>query len=258
MLPRRHILDVWEITPRPEELMPMAAGTLALDAVKYLNKDPKRDHLVEALELNEFLCYMYPSIRPNNRSLLFHVISDLLGLLLYGIPKKRRNSIERLEIIDYSNRNVSYPVLEVWKFLKCRVGSRRFSPERIIDGFVTKIGIEVHILRHYPFIEDILVDSSQLLRQWLPSLSDFYRVDADEIARTYDRWSEAWIAHGDEERIVDEMIRRLSNQAERDFGITIDKASIKTSVLNDRETSKTQNETFSRWYRQGVELLFAI
>lgn len=258
MLPRRHILDVWEFTREPEQLLPMAAGTLAIDAIKYLNTDTKRDHLVEVLELNDFICYMYPSIRPFNRSLLFHVISDLLGLLLYGIPKKRKNSIERLEIIDYTSRNVSYPVLQVWKLLKGRIGARRFSPERILEGFVNKIRIEVDILRHYPFIEEVFVDSRSLLETWLPSLADFYRLDSREISKTYAKWYEGWICHGEEERMVDEMVRRLSNQADRDFGITIDANYIKTSILSDEETNRKHNQAFSMWYKEGVNLLFAI
>lgn len=259
MLPRRHILDVWEVTKAPGEYLPMAAATLAIDAIKYLKTEPPgRDHLVEALELNEFICYMYPSIRPHNRSLLFHVISDLLGLLLYGIPRKRRASIEYLEIIDYSNRNVSYPVMEVWRFLKCRVGTRKSTAEGIIEGFINKIRIEVDILQRYPFIEEILVASRSLLEQWLSSLSDFYRVPARDITRVYEEWSGRWIANGQQEHMVDEMVRRLASQAERDFGINIDKHAVKSSILSDRETNRHHNETFSTWYREGVDLLFRI
>lgn len=258
MLPRRHILDIWEVTKAPREYLPMAAATLAIDAVKYVKIAPGRDHVVEALDLNEFICYMYPSLRPRNRSLLFHVISDLLGLLLHGVPRKRRASIENLETIDYSNRNVSYPVLEVWRFLKCRVGARKSTPESIVEGFINKIRVEADILERYPFVEEALVASRQLVAQWVPCLADFYRVPALEVARVYDEWSERWIANGHRERLVEDMTRRLAAQAERDFGITIDTASVVSSILHDRKTNRQHNDAFSRWYREGVELLFRI
>ena len=50
MLPRRHILDVWEIIKDTEVLKSMATITLAIDAIKYMHNEPKKDHLVEALE----------------------------------------------------------------------------------------------------------------------------------------------------------------------------------------------------------------
>ena len=98
MLPRRHILDVWEMMKNKEELLSMATMSLAIDAVKYMHKKPKKDHLVEALELNEFICYMFPAQRPKNRSLLYHIVSDLLGLLMYGVPSTRKHVIENIEI----------------------------------------------------------------------------------------------------------------------------------------------------------------
>ncbi|HOJ44284.1 MAG TPA: hypothetical protein PK800_09165, partial [Syntrophorhabdaceae bacterium] len=82
MLPRRHILDVWEIAKDRRELLSMATINLAIDAVKFMDRREKRDHLVEALELNEFICFMFPMKRPGNMSLLFHVISDPIGLLI--------------------------------------------------------------------------------------------------------------------------------------------------------------------------------
>ncbi len=61
MLPRRHILDVWELIKDKDELRSMATMTLAIDAMKYMHNKPKKDHLVEALELNEFICFMFPA-----------------------------------------------------------------------------------------------------------------------------------------------------------------------------------------------------
>ena len=155
-----------------------SAGTLVIDAIKYLNADPERDHLVEALELNEFICYMYPSMRPHNKSLLFHVVSDLLGLLLYGMPKKRLSVIESLEVIDYSGRNTFYPVLRVWERLKTRIGAKNTLKEDIVEGFINKIRVEMYVVDRYPFVDDIFFSSRKQIEKWLPSLSGFYRGQA--------------------------------------------------------------------------------
>jgi hypothetical protein len=258
VLPRRHILDVWEFTKRPEDLLPMSAATLAVDAIKYLNSDPKRDHLVETLEFNEFLCYMYPSLRPHNRSLLFHVVSDLVGLLLYGIPKKRRNSIESLEIIDYSTKNFSYPIVSVWNFLKSRVKTERTTDKTIIDGFINKIRIEVYILQHFPFVEDIFLASRSLVKEWVPSLSHFYRIEGDEIVKTYEQWSARWLSNEGKEKVIDAMIERLVLQAQRDYAVTLDKDHVKALIMNDPRTNKRHNDSFSKWYTEGVNILFRI
>jgi hypothetical protein len=258
VLPRRHILDVWESTTKGDDRPTMSAGTLAIDAIKYLNVDPGRDHLVEALDLNEFICYMHPSIRPNNRSLLFHVVSDLLGLLLYGIPKKRRSSIESLEIIDYSNKNTSYPVLGVWQHLKQRIGTRKDTKGTIVEGFINKIRIEMYVLDTYPFVDDIFLSSRQGIEEWLPSLAGFYGRQPSEILEVYDKWSALWQCKGEREKVLDGMIERLFVQAKRDLGFEIDKESIRMSILNDREANKRESERFSRFYKEGVDLLFAI
>ena len=183
MLPRRHIFDVWESIADKDQLLVTSAGTLVIDAIKYLNADPERDHLVEALELNEFICYMYPSMRPHNKSLLFHVVSDLLGLLLYGIPKKRLSGIESLEVIDYSGRNTFYPVLRVWQRLKTRIGAENTLKEDIVEGFINKIRVEMYVVNHYPFVDDIFFSSRKQIEKWLPALSGFYERTASEIRR---------------------------------------------------------------------------
>jgi hypothetical protein len=86
-----------------------------------LDGRPKRDHLLEAIELSEFLCYMHPSMKPMNRAILFHVISDLLGLLMYGVPKKSKKAIEALQTINYSEKDMDIaPVKEVLDFFKER------------------------------------------------------------------------------------------------------------------------------------------
>src|SRR5512145_678255 len=122
MLPRRHILDVCHMIKDEKEVLSMATLSLAIDAVKYMHSKPKKDHLVEAIELNEFICFMFPAQRPKNRALLYHVVSDLLGLLMYGVPKTRKNVIQNIETINYSEESVeTYPVIEVWNALKSKV-----------------------------------------------------------------------------------------------------------------------------------------
>jgi hypothetical protein len=258
VLPRRHVLDVLESVKERSDVLSMCAVTLAVDAIKHLRSDSKKDHLVEALELNEFICNMYPSFRPRNRSLLFHVISDLLGLLLYGIPKKRRRSIENLETIDYSSRAVSYPVLAVWNHLKGRIKSRRPTDEAIIDGFVDKIRIEVDILMRYPVVDQVFLSSRSALRDWVPVLSDFYDISGDQIVKTFDEWTGSWRGSGDVEPIIDGMLDRLSSQSLGDFGFPVDVPEIRMSLLQDSDTNRRHNEAFSNWYRQGVEILFRV
>jgi hypothetical protein len=54
------------------------------------------------------------------------------------------------------------------------------------------------------------------------------------------------------------MIDRLSQQAERDFETTINKEKIFASIMLDAAGNKQENEQFSRWYREGVDLLLKI
>lgn len=42
MLPRRHILDVWEFIKDEEDLLSMSTITLAIDAIKYLDMESKK------------------------------------------------------------------------------------------------------------------------------------------------------------------------------------------------------------------------
>lgn len=151
MLPRRHILDVWELIKDTEDLKSMATITLAIDAIKYMHNEPKKDHLVEALELNEFICFMFPAKRPKNRSLLYHVVSDLVGLLMYGVPNTRKYTINNIETINYSEKNMEiYPVIEVWNMLKTKVKRRKNDTDDIIDGFIRKIRVEMDVLERFP------------------------------------------------------------------------------------------------------------
>jgi hypothetical protein len=258
VLPRRHIFDVWESIADKDQLLVASAGTLVIDAIKHLNADPERDHLVEALELNEFICYMYPSMRPHNKSLLFHVVSDLLGLLLYGIPKKRLSGIESLEVIDYSGRNTFYPVVRVWQRLKTRIGATNTLKEDIVEGFINKIRVEMYVVNHYPFVDDIFFSSRKQIEKWLPALSGFYERTASEILEAYEKWWGLWLCKEEKEKILESMVERLFVQAKRDFGVDINKEKVIASIMNDDEANKKESERFSRWYRESVDLLFAM
>jgi len=257
-LPRRHILDIWDAHRDSDDKLLMTAGTLVIDAIKYISSDPKRDHLTEALELNEFICYMEPSIRPNNLALLFHVISDLLGLLLYGVPKKRRNSIEALEVVDYSSKNMSYPVIEVWNFFKNRIGTKRGRQRDIIDGFIRKIRIEIDIVERFPFVEDLFRSSREGVKGWLHPLSRFYERKGSDIAALYDRWASLWIKDQTKDGLIENMVQRLASQAAQDYGVMLDTGKLASSIRDDPETNRMENERFSGLYKEGVELLLSI
>lgn len=258
MLPRRHILDIWEAAEDRQDKVLMSTGTLVVDALKYINKDPERDHLVEALELNEFICYMNPSIRPNNLALLFHVISDLLGLLLFGIPKKRQNTIDALQVVDYSSKNVSYPVVEVWKFFRNRVGARRGKKQDVIDGFIRKIRVEMDIVERFPFVDDLFRSSRHGLKAWLDPLSRFYEKKGTDITDIYSKWSSLWLSDEAKEGLAESMVLRLVAQAEQDYGVTLKPQTLISSVLEDNAANREENERFSQLYKEGIGLLLSI
>jgi hypothetical protein len=257
MLPRRHILDVWELVGDDERLLSMVTVTLAVDAVKYLDKDSKRDHLVDALELNEFVCYMFPGKRPENRSLLYHVVSDLLGLLLYGVPRKKKSSIENLETVNYSEKNMNVaPITNVWNTLKADVYNKKHGPRDIVEGYIKKIRVEMAVMEGYPFLEDLFYQSRGYLKQWLPCLARYHETTAKPIKNLYDRWWTLWLCGAEKEQVLTGMVDRLCAQAEKEFLITLDKARIFETILRDPEGNRQENERFSKWYRQGVDLLF--
>ncbi len=67
MLPRRHIREVWELIKDDEDFRSMATITLAIDAIKYMHNETEEGPLVEALELNEFICFHVPAKRPRKQ-----------------------------------------------------------------------------------------------------------------------------------------------------------------------------------------------
>jgi hypothetical protein len=259
MLPRRHILDIWELVKNKDELLSMATITLAIDAVKHINREPKKDHFVEALELNEFICYMFPSKRPMNRSLLFHIVSDLLGLLIYGVPRTRKYTMNNIETINYSVNNMTiYPIIEVWNTMKSKVYKKKHGGESIIEGFIKKIQIEMDAINRYPFVEDIFEASKDRVKEWIPSLASYYDKNKKVVQNAYDAWWSLWLPGDDREKILASMIDRLAQQAERDFEMEIDKEKIFGSIMLNEAGNEQENEQFSRWYREGVDLLLKI
>jgi hypothetical protein len=259
MLPRRHILDVWEMMKNKEELLSMATMSLAIDAVKYMHKKPKKDHLVEALELNEFICYMFPNQRPRNRSLLYHIVSDLLGLLMYGVPKTRKYVVKNIETINYSEKSMEiYPVIEVWNTLKTKVYKKKHGGEDVIEGFIKKIRIEMDTVERYPFIEDIFQESKERIMEWLPSLASYYDESKKTVKDSYTKWWQLWLCKEDKDIILNGMIERLAAQAEGEFDIKIEKDKIFASIKTDKAINKSENELYSRWYKEGMKLLLKI
>jgi hypothetical protein len=259
MLPRRHILDVSEFVKDRNQLVSMATITLAIDAIKHVDAKVKKDHLVEALELNEFICYMYPSMRPNNRSLLFHVVSDLLGLLMYGVPRKSKRALQNIETIDYSEKNIQvYPVIEVWNAMKDKVYTKKHGAVDVITGFTKKIRIEIDVLDRFPLVEEIFFDTKARLKEWLPSLAGYYDHKGKSIRNIFDTWWSLWSVGEDRETVIEGMVKRLAHQAANEFETDMDAPRLIDSLSNDKAENRGENDLFSRWYREGVNHLLKI
>jgi hypothetical protein len=54
------------------------------------------------------------------------------------------------------------------------------------------------------------------------------------------------------------MIERLAAQAEGEFDIKIEKDKIFASIKTDKAINKSENELYSRWYKEGMKLLLKI
>jgi hypothetical protein len=202
---------------------------------------------------------MFPAQRPKNRSLLYHTVSDLLGLLMYGVPSTRKHVIENIETINYSEENMeTYPVIEVWNSLKTKVYTKKHGGEDIVEGFVKKIRVENDIIERYPFVEDIFLESKKRLDEWLSPLASYYDESKKKIRDTYDKWWELWRCKGDTDNILHTMVERLAAQAEREFDIIIAKDDIFSAIKSDKQANKHDNERFSKWYKDGMNLLLKI
>lgn len=259
MLPRRHILDVWHMTGDTKNLASMATLSLALDALKYMRSKPNKDHLVEALELNEFICFMFPMQRPKNRSLLFHVVSDLTGLLLYGVPHTRKHVIQNIETINYSEKNMEiYPVMEVWNTLKKKIYVKKHGGEDVIQGFIKKIRVEMDAIERYPFVEDVFFKSRERIDEWLPTFTGYYGESRKKIKNTYDQWWKLWNCKADTDVVLHSMVDRLAVQAKDDFQINVEKDAVFAAILSDKSLNKQENDRFSRHYKYGLDLLLKI
>jgi len=54
------------------------------------------------------------------------------------------------------------------------------------------------------------------------------------------------------------MIERLSAQALREYNTTIDQSRMLSAILQEKNKNHKENEEFSRWYKEGVNLLLKI
>ncbi|HVN97396.1 MAG TPA: hypothetical protein VMT62_13285 [Syntrophorhabdaceae bacterium] len=258
MLPRRHILDISYLVDDERTLLSMATLSLAIDAVKYMHNKPKKDHLVEALELNEFICFMFPAERPKNRSLFCHIVSDLLGLLMYGVPRAHRYVVENLETVNYSEESMeTYPVIELWNALKAKVYKKKHGDD-VIEGFIKKIRIEMDTVERFPFVEDVFQESKKCLAEWLPSFAGYYDESKKKVQNCYERWWTPWLCGQDKDMVLNSLLDRLAVQAKDDFDITIEKDQLFTSIKTDKALNRQENELFSRWYKEGMNLLLKI
>lgn len=258
MLPRRHILDICQTVKNDENILSMATMSLAIDAMKYMHKKPKKDHLVEALELNEFTCFMFPHQRPKNRALLYHIVADLLGLLMYGVPRTRKHVLENIETINYSEESMeAFPVGEVWNALKAKVYRKKHTAD-VIEGFIKKIAIEMDVVERYPRVEEIFNQSRKCITEWLPTLSAYYDDSKEKVRSSYEKWWELWQCNESKTDILRSMIDRLATQAETEFHIMIDAESIFTSLQSDTLKNKSENEYYMKHFREGMTLLLKI
>ena len=260
MLPRRHIYDISYMTKNGADLLSMATMSLAVDALKYMRRKPKKDHLVEALELNEFICFMFPAQRPKNRSLLCHTVSDLLGLLMYGVPRTRKHVIENIETINYSEENMeTYPVIEVWDTLKKRVYVKKHGGQDVIEGFIKKIRVEIDTIERNPFIEDIFQESRNALeKEWLPALAGYYDQSKKNIRASYEQWWKLWNCKGNPDTILRSMIDRLAAQAKEEYHVSLDKNTIFSAIKSDKAQNKQESDLFSYHFKYGLNLLLKI
>lgn len=259
MLPRRHILDVFIYTTNKDDILSMSTLSLSIDALKYIDPTKRNDHLVEALEFNEFICYMFPEKRPKNRALFLHIVSDLIGLLAYGVPKKSRKELLSLETLNYSQKKLEiYPLIEVWNRLKDKIYRKKHGPMSIVEGFIRKIRVEMDVLERYPKVEEIFQESKKRMGEWIHPFTRFYDKEKSEILSAYETWWSLWGVKKEKEEVLSGMIDRLYEQAKRDLGMTIDKKETFEAVLKEKEKNRIENENFSMWYTEGVNLLFNI
>lgn len=257
MLPRRHILDLFIYGEDREDILSMSALSLSIDALKYIDPAEKKDHLVEALEFNEFICYVFPERRPKNRALLLHIVSDLIGLLAYGVHRKSRKELLSLETVNYSEKKLEdYALPEVWNRMKEKIYKKKHGPMSIIDGFLRKIRIEMDIIERYPNVEEIFKESKKRISEWVIPFMRFYDKRKDEILSAYERWFFLWNVGKRKEDILSGMVERLYDQAVRDFGVKIDKKDTFDSIIKEKNKNRLENEKFTGWFCESIKILF--
>jgi len=151
-----------------------------------------------------------------------------------------------------------YPVIEVWNSLKSKVYKKKHGADDIIDGFIRKIRVEMDVLDRFPFVEEIFLESKERIKEWLPSFASYYDESRKKVRGAYDRWWALWLCDSPKEEILGAMVDRLASQAEREYETVIDRDEVFSSIISDPDSNRAENELFTRWYREGVNLLLKI
>jgi hypothetical protein len=114
------------------------------------------------------------------------------------------------------------------------------------------------IVDRFPFVDEVFRSSKNGLTIWLDPLSRFYEQKGRDIEDLYEKWSSLWLNNGAKEGLVESMVQRLVTQAEQDYNIRLDPQKLVSSILDDPEANREENERFSRLYKEGIELLLSI
>ena len=114
------------------------------------------------------------------------------------------------------------------------------------------------VMERYPFVEDILFESQERIKEWLPSLAGYYDRKGKTVKDVYNKWWNLWGCKKDKEEVLSGMIERLSAQAMREYNTTIDKGRLAKAIKQEKDRNQKENEEFSKWYTEGVNLLLKI
>jgi hypothetical protein len=114
------------------------------------------------------------------------------------------------------------------------------------------------VMERYPFVEDILFESQERIKEWLPCLAGYYDKRTKTVKDVYKKWWNLWGCRKEKEEVLSGMINRLSAQAMREYNISIDKDRLTTTIKQENDRNQQENEEFSKWYTEGVNLLLKI
>jgi len=114
------------------------------------------------------------------------------------------------------------------------------------------------VLERFPFVEEVFFESKDTIKEWLPSFASYYDESRKKVRGAYDRWWALWLCSSGKEEILGAMVDRLASQAEREYETIIDKDKVFSSIISDPDTNRAENEFFTKWYKEGVNLLLKI